>query len=374
MTSDAPSRVDPLLSAPRARRPASRIAGVLGFALGFAGAISLVQTALGALPAWTSEEEGVARIKARHLAEHGSDYDTLFVGSSQVYRQIDVALFDRELAREGIRTRSYNLGLPGMRFFETLARLAELLEAESSPWRTLVIELQDADPDLRPENERSRRDLGWHTPAVTWIACRTVWDSPRSLLEKLALVRRHLLEGALHVTSQGEGLPAALALLDRVRAPEDGTPGGFLPLELDPSPGTVERRREFLEELTRNRAWLDERWRDLCASDALPTEADLPSPAAQEALRNLVTNARARGVEPVFVLLPPSDRRRREMLAARERGILPNLIDLESPESYPEFHRQLSLRYDEHHLNQAGAARLTSLLARSFRELPGGDS
>jgi hypothetical protein len=356
------------------RRRASAVVVAVAFVGGLVLSLALVRAAIGSVAAWTLEEEGVARIKMRHLAEHADAYDTLFLGSSQVYRQVDVRLFDRELAREGIRVRSYNLGLPGMRFFEVVARATVLLRRASPEWKTLVIELPDADPDLRPENERSRRDLGWHTPAITWLACRTVWSSPRGTLERLGLVRRHVSEGLLHTTAAGEAIPALRAVLGRVDAPDDETPGGYLPLELDARPTSKERRREFLAELTQNRAWLDERLQGLREADSPPTEADLPPGAVQEALRDLVALARARGVEAVFVLLPPSDRRRREMLAARALGILPNLIDLEAPLAYPEFHRQLSLLQDQNHLNADGAARMTVELARAFRELREGSS
>jgi hypothetical protein len=361
---DPAARHDPL-----ERRRASVAGAALAFVAGLVAALVLVRAAIGSLPAWTLEEEGVARIKMRHLSEQADAYDTVFLGSSQVYRQVDVRLFDRELARAGVRVRSYNLGLPGMRFFEVVARANALLRRPPAGWKTLVIELPDADPDLRAENERSRRDLGWHTPTVTWLACRTVWSSPRGTLERLGLVRRHLYEGLLRASAAGEGLPALRAALGRVDAPDDETPGGYLPLELDAGPTSKERRRAFLEELTRNRAWLDQRLEGLREADSPPTAADLPPDAVQEALRGLVAHARARSVETVFVLLPPSDRRRREMLAARELGILPNLIDLEAPLAYPEFHRQLSLLQDENHLNAEGAGRMTVELARAFLAL-----
>jgi hypothetical protein len=209
---------------------------------------------------------------------------------------------------------------------------------------------------------------------VTLLACRTVWDSPRGLVERLGLVRRHLSAGLLHASSAGQGLPALRGWLGRVEVPEDLSPGGFLPLELDASPATTDRRREFLAALTEDRRWMEKRWEALCAADGPPEERDLPPSAVRASLRGIVARAEAHRIRPVFVLLPPAQTRRREMLAARAGGILPNLIDLEAPRSFPDFHRKLSLRQDENHLNRTGAELLTIELARAFRELVGGRS
>ncbi|MES2570644.1 MAG: hypothetical protein V4710_11400, partial [Verrucomicrobiota bacterium] len=52
--------------------------------------------------------------KLAYFARHRDEYDTLFIGSSRVYRQIDPALFDQVTREAGVPTRSFNLGIDSM--------------------------------------------------------------------------------------------------------------------------------------------------------------------------------------------------------------------------------------------------------------------
>ena len=53
--------------------------------------------------------------KLDFLAAHGAEYDTFFIGSSRVHRQIIPALFDAEMAALGVKTNSFSLSGDGMR-------------------------------------------------------------------------------------------------------------------------------------------------------------------------------------------------------------------------------------------------------------------
>src|SRR5947207_2206779 len=56
----------------------------------------------------------IVREKFAYYAAHASDYDTLFIGTSRVYRGMMPEVFDRLTAEAGRPTHSFNFGVDGM--------------------------------------------------------------------------------------------------------------------------------------------------------------------------------------------------------------------------------------------------------------------
>ncbi|MHC4384587.1 MAG: hypothetical protein ACYS0J_17355, partial [Planctomycetota bacterium] len=98
-TSDPPRR---LVS------PAAAVIHVVLFLIAFVGTCHLLGAMLPQSP------HSTVSLKLDHFAEHKDEYDTIFLGSSHVYRGIDPEAFDRETAALGFPTRSFNFGAAGM--------------------------------------------------------------------------------------------------------------------------------------------------------------------------------------------------------------------------------------------------------------------
>lgn len=62
--------------------------------------------------------------KLKHFNEHQDDYDTIFIGTSLTYRQVDPFLFDEITAR-----RSFNFGRPSMQASEKINSLLSMLDS-----------------------------------------------------------------------------------------------------------------------------------------------------------------------------------------------------------------------------------------------------
>jgi hypothetical protein len=353
-------------------RPASARGGLLGV-LVFLVVLPLVSTGYralhDALPEYRDEQDIVQRTKRKYLMDHLEDYDLLFLGDSQVYRHVIPATFDRRVARGGLELTSYNLGLPGSRFFETLHRVEWLLAREPQRLQYLVIAVSDPDPPFKWENLFAKREIDWHTPRLTVLALRTVLASDRPALQKARELGGHLVQFGCAFTGAGTAVPAASVVLWGQVVPEDPTARGFLSLEVDPNPDNVARRREFLEALTLDRDLLQRR------ADAVRAQRDSvePTQVLVDALTELVASLRAAGVEPVFVLYPPAPNKRPEIRGAHEAGAIPNLISFADPDAYPALYNSLKQRFDENHLNKAGASRLSVLLGEEFLEVVGED-
>src|SRR5688572_10396349 len=103
--------------------------------------------------------------KLDHFARKAEDYDTIFVGSSTIYRGVSPAVYDAELARRGIAARSFNFGVLGMVPPESYYLLERILAVPSARIRTVYFEL--ALFQRRAKREHTRRFDYWHGPGPT---------------------------------------------------------------------------------------------------------------------------------------------------------------------------------------------------------------
>jgi hypothetical protein len=335
------------------------VGNVLVFCVVLALACTAVRRVLERMPGLQLEEDGAPAVKVTHAREHADAYELLFLGSSRVYRQINPTVFDAVLAEHGIAVRSYNLGLPGMRFYELLRRIDQILEERPPALRWLVLELDDPDPGLEDANVLSRRFIEWHTARVSWTAYRTILASSRSPLEKLRQCWGHTQGLLLRASNAGLGMTAVESRFGVPPDLTDYTPAGFLPLDFDPTRVTKEHRAEFLADFAKDKGILERRAQAITDPDIVPR---LPR-RLRDQMRDLVARIRAAGIEPLFLLLPPAERCNWDWRAAHKRGALPALFSYDDPREYQDFYRDLALRFDINHLNKAGANALTRLLA-----------
>jgi len=317
-----------------------------------------------ALPDLVLEEPGPPALKLQHLRAHGDEIELLFLGSSRVFRQLNPTVFDAQLAERGLRLRSYNLGLPGMRFYEQLYLIDRLLAERPPALRWLLIELGDPDPGLEDANLLTRRSIEWHSTAITWLVLRNTWASDRALVAKLEATWSHLQGAWLRGSNAGLGVPALVSLIEPAPVQEDESPAGFLPLEFDPNRTTAQHRREFLTALAAEPRLLEQRVREI-RQPAVP-----PAPGALLAgeMRALVARLEHAGIEPLFFLSPPAERSNADWRALRAAGVLPNLFALDDPEQNPDFYLDPSIRFDLNHMDRTGGNRMTRLLAQEVAE------
>ncbi len=327
--------------------------------------------------------------KLDHLREHRG-YDVLFVGSSSVYRHVDPALFDELTAAAGRPTRSYNLGVPAMSGLETLHALRRVLDLDLPELRWVVLDARHPGYMLAGENHLTSRVASWHDLPTTWWAVRLVADAPETVAWKLDQLRRHLTAFAYRTGNVGrlrelleprlEGNPQSRAEHDAEaeanRVMERGRAGdGFAPLDWAMGQATALQQR-FLYE--RRMGWEAEADEMLAGVEAAraggwplldyqgePRAVQELTEAERDLLRTLVATAEQRGVSVVFLNAPDVRQKEFFVRAGLRDGVVPGLLDTDDPELYPAlFHRRN--RFDRDHLNEAGAALYTRVLAQRF--------
>jgi hypothetical protein len=159
------------------------------------------------------------RDKLAWLAAHGGEYDTLFLGSSRVRRQISPKIFDERMAARGVPTRSFNLGIDAMTFPELSFVLREILASKPPKLRWVIADVNPLRRKLGPANDRdSLRSVYWHDAAHTAQVCEAIirdalagYETPGA---SLALLAGHCELMLRHYSNMGRGVELLQVRLD----------------------------------------------------------------------------------------------------------------------------------------------------------------
>lgn len=332
--------------------------GVALFAASFALGVALIGR-------WVPPpSEPLIEAKLAQLEAHLDEYDTLFFGSSRVFRGIIPRVFDREMAVRGHPTRSYNMGLVALRPHEGNRLLRRVLSLRPPRLRFAFVDLMEWDPRIEPANRFSRRAIAWHDWTETRSALRSTWLSDLSPAAKLDLLSTHLLHWAAlrlrvgRVAAEARAGPPAgdEALLRSIERTRGFVP--FFPRDYEAGMTAV-NRREFEASL--------DGYREAVAGLAR-ANADRVSLEGWNvaATRAQVARIREAGVVPIHVLPPVGEPTPRPYRIA-EAGLVPVLLAFGDPGRYPELFEEES-RFDARHLNGRGAKLFSLVLAERFAD------
>ena len=280
--------------------------------------------------------------------------DVVFVGSSRVYRQIDVDLFDSKVP--GVR--SYNLGSPDSNLLSHI-KIVEHIVGAPSPPKHVILEIQ-ALPHLSVVNRHKFGSYYAHDLDRTILAA-SVCCGKQDFLQ----LKEHAVAAIDNSLKVGGLLRIAKSLSHQVFQDRVALHGrrGFIPLDDEMDVEEIaQRRSEFLQDPSelevRRLKCLRERENTSVANDEQDDDA------LTFYLQNLSTDCSDTGVQLTFLIAP-------RVLGAYpvQRGI-PNLpcLDLGDPSQHPELH-QFETSFDVGHLNQAGAKMFTRGIAEEFLKL-----
>lgn len=334
--------------------------------------------------------------KLQHYLASAAEYDTVFLGSSHVYRAFVPAVFDAELAAGGVESRSFNLGVQSTHQLELeyLARL--VLAAGRGHLARLFVEYQPFTPQLDLDNAFNSRTVHWHDALATELALARTHAAAAATPGGIPLVvaedehsilglaerclpswwridRVHLQHFAKRELLVARGPDIVEHVLGREGGGELRRNRGYLSLEederrVDARAGTnpyQRRRAAFLADLDTYMSELTALEREpVFFGDGEWMDARLLRVPDLTAYQRMAEAARACGVELVVVVMPASacDRPTEERLA-RELGV--RALCFNSPSEFPELYRP-EQRFDSGHLNEAGARTFSRSLARGW--------
>ena len=301
--------------------------------------------------------------KLRYFIEHKDEFDTLFIGSSHIYRHVDPLTFDQVAAEHGLATRSFNLAIGGMHPPESFYVLDQVLRAGPTKLKWVFVELEDLYPKWTKENRDTRRFLYWHNWPLTSLAVaktihfdeRRWWKIPWQTLRSRT-ARVHLATFLKNLTNVGGAKDFEDWLAVRAQGDsnsEEFDQGrGYKPR---PDIMSIDQARQYREQLQRSTATAGQRFLD---------------PVTDKGYRDCARQIRDGGATPIFVVSPGSSQ------------IEPRFHDPGSPGVVLAFNKANNysalydprVRADPQHLTGEGAQEFTRLLAERFKtEVAGGE-
>ncbi len=333
-----------------------RVGNIIAFMLGFAAMAAFAASVYAPL---RPPQLGA---KLDWLAAHGEEYDTFFVGSSRVHRQIIPDLFDSEMAALGVATNSFNLSGDGMRPPEDEFVLEHAFAHRTAPVRLLLVECNSLEANIAPEDAGTARAVYWHDNeriARVWRHCwaqnlspgATASRSASRIWKKLRQLPDHLQHWIWNVGRVGQGSEwMADALFGPPQANDEkelGADGYRVPKTVEQMSGSTLRSYE----------------KDLAAELKTPPPMDEEDTESQASLAWKRALAERLGARLVLVSSPFL---RPAVFAPKDRdGIL--FLDYSNPALHPALYSP-EHRRDPGHLNVKGSEIYTRLIARQIAD------
>jgi hypothetical protein len=284
-------------------------------------------------------------------------YNTIFIGSSRIYREIDPTIIDSTLS--DFNFKSYNLGASATFIPESYYLYEKLIENKSSPTalRFVFVELNDITPI---------KLVNWFAPQSYYYLderyIRVVWEntfdnSHMNVFRKAELIYPYL---------QGY-LLKHLILLPRWRVKSDPEiflgpdQNGFYPLDLEiqqqETPRLVERRDLFLADTTIIQRRISAQLQEVVAE---------ASEDYIQFLNSLIHKADDQGVSLYFII-PPKLKNYTAVKAMSQHLQHGRVVDMGSYQSYPDLY-DIQYWFDQGHFNSEGAELYSAYLAEAIRD------
>ncbi len=300
--------------------------------------------------------------------EHADEYDTLYVGTSRVYRGLMPRIIDQRMAEAGLPTKTFNFGIDGLFAPEDSYVFEHVLERPPKKLRWAFFEIGMFQKNLDKEDPFTIRSSYWHDGVRTLLVIRNLLTSKngeirwKELLFGKEIERKRLQDAWGHFTlflSHSLSIGHGRRLLEAGFNPLGKTKGmrilgpdrdGFQ--AMGPDSVLADNDMDSYKAQLKNLTGKTQRIRPL-------------NPESQQNLEIMVRRARALGATPIFVIAPTLNRELR--LPGGELADIPvlNFSDLENS-------RQLlepQYRADPAHLTPEGAVLFSEEFARRFIEL-----
>ena len=298
------------------------------------------------------------------------EIQTLFLGSSRIYRHLDPSVFDTTFAEHGLDMRSFNVGVPGMRTLEALTTMRWLFDRHPGRLRWLVV---DADAEGLPlfigdDNLLSERVVRWHglrnLPVI--LAAVAATDEPGS--RRILTAAGHLQATAFRIGRVGRGLGWIDALVGRTPPEVPIENRGYLSLEEELRSASTPARRAAVEDRWNQLHDRPQNYRRIMARLARSSpNGELTDALDLELLGALQSEADNHGIEVLFVI-DARPNRRPTLVYAFESGVVERLLRFDDPDAFPELYDPDN-RFDIHHLDRASARDYTRRIAAHLLEL-----
>ncbi len=332
----------------------------------------LVYPSLSLTP-WTRGSE-LLELKRQQLVNSGKKFNTLVIGSSRVFRQVNPVLLDSLMGQQH-QLNTYNLGINWLFAPESFYVMDQLVTTDNLPLKCVVIELSKIQ-FIDYSNLHTARTKYWYNFSDFVFTVRAVANSNFAVHERIATISAHgisYVDQLLNLGYLTEAFHFKTVTKNISAKPVTAGINGFLPLN-ETEATTVEenvneRHQKFLQDtsvVTRRYDISVKQFRKFEENPELLTRYNR---VYAEALNERIRIAKSRGIHLVFLLTPRIDQNQYNELIPLFNAINPqHRIEISDARNYPELYLSQN-SFDETHLNARGADLFTTLLSEKLSPL-----
>ncbi|PYJ88819.1 MAG: hypothetical protein DME70_03305 [Verrucomicrobia bacterium] len=298
--------------------------------------------------------KGVAA-KLKYFTEHKDEFDTVIVGTSQLYYSVSPKIFDATTRENGMPTRTFNFGIDAMHPPENFYVLDQILKTKPKKLKWVLLELGE----VRARWFKilgTQRAVYWHDWPRTEMTVKKALD-PRGdakwyiQITRLWLARRDLAWNLGLFAKQFANVGRVADLLPAAEQERFADSA----VELGPA---GDGYRIAGEAMSAERAVSYQQWLAREISQARPKPLDR---VTDQGYHEAAGHIRAAGAKSIFVVTPMIFQ---SPLQFRQSSPSP-IIAFNDAGRFPEYYDSKA-RVDESHLVREAAEKFTIALAREF--------
>lgn len=318
----------------------------------------------------------VQHTKIKNYKNNKEQYNALFFGGSLEYRHVMPSLVDKEVNKQNIVFKSYNLGVDAHNIIQQISDIEGVLKIENPKLKYVFISLS-SEPYFFAHNKNTSKWLAWNTIKSTYRALSILPNAGKAQKEKVRFSLLYIRSWAMNLFKVGM-MPDVLShalVEDTLHQAYIGTHAdGFF--SYDEEKSYLEKFRLGLEQpLIESRASFvqDAAHRDSLLKGNLAQfknykNTDLPNQQQLQMLKKVSSTLAKKGID-VYFILPPRARTTYSFLLPIYHALPPErCIELANPALYPEFYA-FENGYNFHHLNLKGAKIYSTLLGKKIGDL-----
>jgi len=322
---------------------------------------------------WTWGSD-LLQFKREELLKNSKEYNTLIIGSSRVYRQVNPKLLD-SVADPSLQLKSYNMGVNWLFAPETFYVLDQLTNTDSLQFKFVVMELSKI-RSIDFANFHTARIKYWYNWSNYIFTIKAVAASGFSIYEKVYTIFAHTVSYIDQLINLGYLTETAKFKTDIVETGmENANTGtdGFLPLSISEKSSkeenTMQRNRQFLSDTSVVTRRGEVSVTQFERFEKNPELLKKYNRIYAENLNNMIAESEKKGIFLVFLLSPRIDNNQYKELLPLFNQIDPrHRIEISDGRKFPELYLAEN-SFDGTHLNKVGADLYTTILASRLSTL-----
>jgi len=304
--------------------------------------------------------KNVMHTKYNHLVDNNEKYNSIFVGSSISYRQVNSALFD---SLSCIKTSSFNFGNPGTLIPESFYILENTIESLQHKPEYVFLEL------MLPANNMVN-GFAMDSPKWRYYLNSSYFKLHHKILNTSFLMKKNAKNFINNFLGVGLIKLKLLYFSGLIEQHDEilGTNNdGYLSLDLEfntsPNEELISRKQLFK---TLGKRLFKKRLNEIKESGSFKESDYVSAPIISQKVQELISLAEEKSIH-LFIFVPQYELYKESIQHVFDQIPAENRLSVSDIEEFP-FLENMDFYYDHGHLNARGAKLFTEALAKKFNE------